>query len=57
MVETRVKHKLGHEYGGQKKDEMILWDGVGRVSRVENTELTNARANEDEDEDDERQKK
>ena len=49
MVETRGEQKLGHEYGGQMKDEMIFWDGGGRVSRVANTELASACANEDED--------
>ena len=49
MLETRAKHKLGHEYGGQKKDEMILWDGGGRVRRVANTELASVGANEDEE--------
>ena len=49
MVETRTKLKLGHEYGGQKTDEMILWDGGGRGSRVANTELVSARASKDED--------
>ena len=49
MVETRAKHKLGHEYGGQKKDEMILWNVGGRVSRVANTKLVSAHASKDED--------
>ena len=50
MVETQAKHKLEHEYWGQKKDERILWHGGGRGSRVANTELVSARASEDEDE-------
>ena len=48
MVENRAKNKRGHEYGGQKKDEMILWDGGVRGSQVANTELVCARASENE---------
>ena len=38
MVETRAKHKLPHRYRGQKKDEMILWDGGGVGDEAANAE-------------------
>ena len=51
MEGTRAKHKLEHEYGGQKKKEtwkdLVGWGG--RCSQVANTEHMSTHASEDED--------